>query len=171
MRSTLALALCLASATAAAQPTPPPQQLPDPMQPQPPPAQPQPDPAPAPAPPRPAGPGQAAPAEPLTDGVRPSGLSIAIGLGYALPTSLQTPNITSVRLRFASGIEIEPQLVLASSSTEVDTGTTMKDKANETGIAALVRFPFVKRGRVDLQLCGGLSLNRAATKPDEPDMD
>ena len=48
-----------------------------------------------------------APAEEADTG-RPTELSIAIGVGYAFPTSLQTPNITSVRLRLPSGLTLEP---------------------------------------------------------------
>jgi hypothetical protein len=167
--SIIALTLAAAAGTAAAQPQPPPtgpQQPPpvvvDPTAPEPPPPPPQPQ-VRAPEPMR--------PAEPEADSARPSELSIAIGLGYALPTSLQTPNITSVRVRFATGIELEPQLVLASSSTDVDTGMSATDKSNELGIGALARFPLVRHGRVDLSICGSLALDRASTSPEEPNMD
>lgn len=132
------------------------------------------DPVPAAEPPPP--PPAMAPAPPpptasAADAYRPSALSVAIGLGYQLPTSLQTPNLTSVRVRLASGLTFEPRLVLASSSQEVDTGASVENKASELGIGALARFPLVRNGRVDLEVLGGLDVNRQATKPDAPDMD
>jgi hypothetical protein len=105
------------------------------------------------------------------DAHRPDALSIAIGLGYRFPTSLQTPNLTSVRVRLASGLTFEPRLVLASSSQEVDTGASVENKASELGAGALARFPLVRNGRVDLEVLGGLDVNRQQTKPDAPDMD
>jgi hypothetical protein len=102
---------------------------------------------------------------------RPSELSIAIGLGYRLPTSLQTPNLTSVRLRLASGLTFEPRLVLAGSSQDVDTGPSTTDKSSEVGIGALARFPVVRHGRVDLEILGGLDVSRVSTRPEDPDMD
>lgn len=132
------------------------------------------DPVPAPEPPPPPPPMAPAPPPPAAsseDAHRPSALSVAIGLGYQLPTSLQTPNLTSVRVRLASGLTFEPRLVLASSSQEVDTGSSVENKASELGIGALARFPLVRNGRVDLEVLGGLDVNRQATKPDAPDMD
>jgi hypothetical protein len=102
---------------------------------------------------------------------RPGELSIAVGFGYALPTSLQTPNVASVRLRLPSGLTFEPQLTLASSSHDVDTGPSAKDEASEVGIGVLGRLPVVKHGRVDLEILGGLNINQVNTKPDAPDMD
>ena len=102
---------------------------------------------------------------------RPNELSLAIGFGYMLPTSLQTPNIASVRLRLPSGFTFEPQLVLASSSHNVDTGPTMQDDSSEVGIGALARLPVVRHGRVDLEILGGLNLDKASTRPNMSDMD
>ena len=148
------------------QPTPVTEPAPNPT---PPPPAPTPTPAPAPTPAPTPAPMPMHPA--AADEYRPSELSLAIGFGYALPTSIQTPNIASVRLRLPSGLTIEPQLVLASSSHDVDTGPSAKDEASEVGLGVLGRLPVVRHGRVDLEVLGGLSVNQANTKPDAPDMD
>jgi hypothetical protein len=110
---------------------------------------------------------------PAADGseLRPTGLSIAIGFGYQLPTSLETPNITSVRFRLPSGLTLEPRIVLASSSREIDTGPSTKDEASELGVGALARFPISRRGRVDLEILGGFNVNQESTRPDNSDED
>ncbi|MGN6110554.1 MAG: hypothetical protein ACTHU0_35965 [Kofleriaceae bacterium] len=130
-----------------------------------------PQPPPEPAPTTRAMPAPMPPAPETGDRFRPSELSIAIGIGYALPTSIQTPNISSVRLRLPSGLTFEPTVVLASASREVDTGATIKDSASEIGAAVLARFPVARHGRVDLEILGGLGFNSASTKPDAADMD
>jgi hypothetical protein len=171
---THALALLVAASGTAYAQQPQPQPMPQPMPPQPTPVTdptptPTPTPAPTPAPmpmPMPMPHSAADPGD-----YRPNELSLAIGLGYALPTSLQTPNIASVRLRLPSGLTFEPQLVLASSSHDVDTGPSAKDEASEVGLGVLGRLPVVRHGRVDLEVLGGLSVNQANTKPDAPDMD
>src|SRR5688572_20458185 len=45
---------------------------------------------------------QVAPTE--SAGPRPDGMAMGLGVGYMLPTSLQTPNITSFRLRLGGGL-------------------------------------------------------------------
>jgi hypothetical protein len=172
--------LAAAGGPALAQVPPPPEEQPPPGPTEPPPT-PTPEPPPPPAPPpRPAlpppppPPPAAPPAAPAAaDGSqhRPSELSIAIGLGYQLPTSLQTPNITSVRLRLAGGLTFEPRLTLATSSEVVDTGPSTTDKQTEVGLGALARLPLVRRGRVDLELLGGLDVDRTSTRPEEDDED
>ena len=177
---TPALALIIAaSGTASAQ-----QPQPQPQPPPPPVADPQPNPNPDPNP-TPVTPPNPTPPNPMppnptpmppmpredAQAYRPTELSLAIGFGYALPTSLQTPNIASVRLRLPSGLTFEPQIVLASSSHDVDTGPSMKDEASEVGVGALGRLPVVKHGRVDLEVLGGLNINQASTKPDVDDSD
>jgi hypothetical protein len=141
---------------------------------------PQPAPAPDAAPPSASPPMMAQPEPPpmvpapppaqLDDDVRPNELVFGIGLGYVLPTSLETPNITSVRARFPSGIIIEPRLTLADSSSsansgqagEMDTGTS----TFELGVAALVRYPMVKHGKFDFELVGDLGVDSTTTDPD-----
>ena len=169
---TTALAALLAAPGAALAQLPPGDDPPPPAAPTDPAPPPAPDPVPvAPRPPpRPPAPPDAAAAG-GDAGHRPSAFSVGIGLGYRLPTSLQTPNVTSVRLRLAGGLTFEPRLVLASSTKDVDTGPSMKDSASEIGVGALVRFPLIRRGRADLELLGALDVARQSTAPDEPDMD
>jgi hypothetical protein len=113
------------------------------------------------------------PPAPAADGSahRPTEWSLAIGFGYDLPTSLQTPNAASVRLRLPSGLTFEPRLTVARSSQEVDTGSATETTRSEIGLGALVRFPLIRRGRVDLEILGGIDYNRDQTKPDPPDQD
>jgi hypothetical protein len=160
--------LAAAGRTASAQvpPAPGEQPPPPPTDPAPPPPTPPPRPPVVPAPPPPP-----PPAAPEGAEYRPSELSLAIGFGYRLPTKLDTPNTASVRLRFPSGLTLEPRLTLAASQQEVDTGPSAKDKSNELGLGATVRFPLVRHGRVDLEVLGGLDLDRENTSPDAPDMD
>ena len=90
-------------------------------------------------------------------------MAIGLGIGYALPTSLQTPNITTARLRFASGLQLEPAVTISNTSDETDTGgTEMTTKRTSFGLAALVRLPIVTRGKVDLEVIGtaGFSSDR-----------
>lgn len=172
MRSwTTALTLLVAAGTASAQPAPgEPPPGPAPMDPAPPPPLQEPAPPHPPmSPPPPAPP--PAPAPEAASDHRPSGLSIGIGLGYALPVSLQTPNVTSVRIRLATGLTFEPRLAVSRSSEEVDTGMSVENKQSSFGIGALGRYPMVRRGRVDLEILGGLDVNQVTTTPEAPDSD
>ena len=129
---------------------------------QPPPGEPAPGgppPAAEPAPPPPA-----APLEPA-DTDRPTDLSIAIGIGYSFPTSLQTPNITSVRLRLLSGLTFEPRLVLATSSNDVDTGMTVTNKQSELTLGSLVHVPLRAHRKVDLELLGNAQVSNTTVDP------
>lgn len=155
----LVLALSAVSGAAIAQPGPPPQPPPPPYDTStsttdvPDPAPPAPDPTPAPQPPPPPPPVQRVAEEPSGD--RPEGLAIGIGAGYGLPTSLQTPNRTSLRLRLASALQIEPLLTISNTSETMDTPTMeTTNKQTTFGLAALVRLPVVTRGKVDLELLG-----------------
>jgi hypothetical protein len=131
-----------------------------------------PPPPPAPAPPAPAPP---APAPPMhqesapAEANRPAGLAFGIGVGYVFPTSLETPNTASVRLRLASGLTFEPQVVAATTSTEVDTGMTMTNKQTEVVLGSLVRFPLRVRNKIDFELVGRPSVSRLTVDPDGAD--
>lgn len=157
LASTTSLALSLTCGLAAAQPPPT--------------APPGPPPAPAgePAPPPP--PVVAVHAEePAANTGRPAGLAFAIGLGYVLPTSLQTPNITSVRLRLPSGLTFEPQLVAASSTNDMDNGTTTTTaKQSELTLAALGRYPLRVHRKVDLEAIGTAAISRQTLDPEGDD--
>jgi hypothetical protein len=109
--------------------------------------------------------------EPMADPGRPTGLAFAIGVGYSLPTSLQTPNITSVRFRLPSGLTFEPQLALASSSNDVDngTGTTTTTKQTELTVASLVRYPLRAHRKVDLEAIGTAAVSSQTLNPEGDD--
>ncbi|MBS1120544.1 MAG: hypothetical protein H6Q90_2772 [Deltaproteobacteria bacterium] len=161
---TLAVALCVAiGGTAAAQP------LPDQ------PTQPQPPPPPPPQPPAPPQPPQPPPPPPrhvdeqpvsAPDTGRPSELAIGIGLGYQLPTSLETPNITSVRFRLPTGLTFEPLVVFAHNSQTTDVGTATTDTQTEIGLGTAVRYPLVAHGHVDLELLGAFTIDSLKSDPE-----
>ncbi len=101
---------------------------------------------------------------------RPAGLAIGIGAGYSLPTSVQTPNTTSARVRFASGLTLEPRLVVQNTSTTVETDISETSTAQRAfSIASLVRVPLVQRGKFDLLLLGAAGVGIQTTDPDGPD--
>src|SRR5262249_38045559 len=98
-------------------------------------------------------------------------LAFAIGVGYLFPVTLQTPNITSVRVRLPSGLTLEPQLVLASISSDLDNGggMTINDKQNQVTLASLVHIPVRSHGRVDFELLGAASVSNQTSDPNGPD--
>jgi hypothetical protein len=167
------LALAVAASSALAQPQQPPLNRapedppvdPQPPQPPPPPNNPQ--------PPQPPVVNRAPdePAEFPQDDIRPSAFSIALGVGYVFPTSLESPNITSARFRLPAGLTFEPQVSFVNATREVDTGTSVQDDVRTVEISALGRFPIMKRGRVDLEILGGLSITSISEQPDAPDSD
>lgn len=168
---TLTLALCLAAGgTAAAQPVPPqPDQPPAPSPLDQPPPPPVPDQPPPPPPQRTAP--VATPEQPAADRWRPTAFSLGIGLGYQLPTSLQTPNVTSVRFRLPTGVTFEPKLVFAMSSHTVDVGTSQSGSATEVGLGTLIRFPVVTHNRAELELLGSIQIDNLSTDPSDQQTD
>lgn len=138
---------------------------------QPPPVEtPTPDPTPPPNPdPTPvansAPPPQVAVEEPAGD--RPDGWSVALGFGWALPTDLQTPNITTARLRLASGIQIEPGLRIENTSSDMDSpGGEETDKVTRFALTALVRIPLISRGKADLEAIGYTGFSNTKSNPE-----
>ncbi|HEY5937792.1 MAG TPA: outer membrane beta-barrel protein [Kofleriaceae bacterium] len=127
-----------------------------------PPPQPTPQPAPTPTPPA---------VEEPADTYRPSGFSVGIGLGYRVTPvmTFQTPDITSVRFRLPSRLTIEPRFVLSSQKAETDTGSTDTDRTSEIGAGAVVRLPWMSRGRADLEILGTLDINSLKFNPDGDD--
>lgn len=105
--------------------------------------------------------------EPAPDTGRPEGFSIGLGLGYGLPTSLETPNRTSARFRLASGLTIEPLVSIANTSQKMDTAAMeTEDKTTEFGLAALVRYPVISRGHVDLEALGAAGFTTTKDNPE-----
>jgi len=170
MRSTVVLLAGLAAARVAAaqpnqaQPPPPPVDTP-PGTPEPPPP---PPPTPPPTPPPP--PKVEAPA---AEHERPEGLSFAIGTGYEFKTSLETPNIVSARVRFASGLTLEPVVVVRNQSQDMQSqpAPTVSTTTTELAVGSLVRFPLIKHGRTDFELIGSAIVDTVKVNPDGPDND
>jgi outer membrane biosynthesis protein TonB len=179
MRTSTLVAVLLAAAagTATAQtpdqqpppdpnnPNPNPNPNPTPIPPDPVPVQ-QPPPQPNPSPVSPIPEPMPAPAQ---DGWRPPEFSIGIGIGYQFPTSLETPNVATVRFRLPTGLTFEPTLALASTTDTVDTGDPVDDKTTQLGIGTLIRFPMVGHGRVDLELLGAINVDNVNSNPDGED--
>lgn len=132
-----------------------------------------PEPAPPDPPPVPPRPPQPPTAESTSPGVstgRPAGLAIGIGAGYSLPTSIQTPNTTSARVRFASGLTLEPRVVVQNTSVKTETDITEDNTAQrELAIGSLVRIPMVQRKKFELLLLGAASVGIETTDPDGAD--
>ena len=108
----------------------------------------------------------APPVTPATDetpALRPSGLSIGIGVGYLFPTSLQTPNVTSVRLRLASGLTFEPTVVFAATAINMAVGSNTQ---GELTLGSLVRYPLRARHAIDLEAIGSVAFSRHTVDPD-----
>jgi hypothetical protein len=127
------------------------------------------DPTPPQPPPPPPPPQQPPPVQSETTDDRPAGTSLALGIGYGLPTSLETPNRTSLRLRLASGLTFEPTVTISNTTENRDTGAMEEtDKTTVFGLAALVRVPVVTHGRVDLDALGTAGFN---TRKDNPEDD
>lgn len=107
-------------------------------------------------------------AEPADAG-RPAQLAFGIGVGYVFPTSLQTPNTTSVRLRLPNGLTFEPQIVFATTSADVDNGmTTANNKQNEVTFGSLVRYPLQVRNKIDFEVVGSAAISRQTVDNDGP---
>src|SRR3954466_12988966 len=160
---TMSLAsLGLAGGLAAAQPTEPGSGTTD-VSPQPPP-DPQPAPTPQPPPPPPPQP-RVVSSDPVAhdDGIRPSELAFAIGIGYVRPVGgsldLQTPNISSARLRLISGVTFEPTVTIANTSHDTNTGGNSPDSSEATTeleIGTLIRFPLIRHHHVDFEVLGSV---------------
>lgn len=168
MRKSLLLALTAAlGGVASAQPGPPPQPPVDTtITSDPGPPEPTPPPQPVVQQPQPT---TVAPTQTQTEAVgdRPVGFAIALGLGYALPTSLQIPNITSARIRLASGFEIEPAARISNSSTDRDSPAgQMTDKDTVLSLFALGRLPLIQRGRSDFDALARLGFSTDKNNPD-----
>ncbi|HEX5060567.1 MAG TPA: hypothetical protein VFV99_14465 [Kofleriaceae bacterium] len=102
---------------------------------------------------------------------RPDGFSIGLGLGYGLPTSLETPNVTSARLRLAGGLTFEPLVSIANTTQTTappSPAPEAEDKTTEFRIATLVRLPVITHGHVDLE---GLAFVGFRNLKDNPDGD
>lgn len=165
---TLLAVLMLAAAPASAQ-NPPPDEGSAAAPTPPPPPTPPPAPPPTPPPARPpvieAGPG------PESD--MPAGFALGIGIGYVFPTSLETPNVATVRFRLANRVTLEPGVTLSSTSQKSDDGMgdTTTTKTTDVGLSATLRYPVLARHRFELEILGRLAVDRTGTTPPGPNME
>jgi opacity protein-like surface antigen len=103
---------------------------------------------------------------------RPEGMSVGIGVGYSVPAQILEPNLASVRFRFASGLTIEPTVVLATSRSTTEVGPAETEtEASEGTFATNLRLPLAGRGKIDLVLIGSAGLTYQKQAPDGPDND
>ena len=106
---------------------------------------------------------------------RPDGFAIGLGLGYGLPTSLETPNRTSARIRLAGGLTFEPLLAIANTTTTVTPPSLpppappsmeTENKHTEFGVSVLVRIPVITHGHVDLEALASAGFTNVKDNPD-----
>lgn len=110
---------------------------------------------------------QPAPPPAETGPTRPPAFSIGVGFGYRLPTEIDLPNATSVRVRLRSGLTFEPFIGLANDSLTSDAGADESEDVNsEVALGARVRYPMRSRGRADLTLVGGATVGLITENPD-----
>lgn len=107
---------------------------------------------------------------PASTAGRPDGFSIGIGLGWDLPADLQAPNVTGVRFRLASGLTLEPIVVIARDGTSVE-GDFGDSDSSDFGMlfSANLRMPRQIHGKVDLVLLGGAAAGFVSSNPDGDD--
>ena len=125
---------------------------------------------PAPVAPSPA----AAPVVPPPERLRPSQFSVGVGIGYLFPANLLEPNVSTVRLRFPSGLTVEPGLALLRnrSSSGLDAGGGPPEDAASLLLAtAIVRYPLRTRGRVDLDALAAAAVEVLSERPVGADND
>jgi hypothetical protein len=118
------------------------------------------------APPPPPPPPPAAPVM-----VRPAGTSIGLGFGWVMPADLTVPNTASARFRLASGLTLEPLVVVRATidTQEPPFGDETTDKQTAFAAGANVRLPMASRGRADLALVFGGVAAFVSTNPDGDD--
>jgi hypothetical protein len=181
MRHMVFVFLVLAAQLAAAQPAPPPTPPPaggeggaaidTPPPPTPTPSSPPANPPPA----RPAPPPRPMAAEHDPSAVPPDEVAIGIGFGWLFPDNIETPNTVSALIRFTSGVTLEPRVVARSTSTTMDPGVmgvpSTTDKTTDLVLAAIIRVPVVKHGRIELELLGTAGIEQHKLNPDGPDND
>lgn len=110
------------------------------------------------------------PASAETGARRPQGYSTGIGAGWSFTgTDVLTPNSVSARFRLASGLTIEPLVIINyDQSTTGMTGaedSVVKEFTLSAG--ALARIPIAGRDKVDLELLvgGGISVVSGTDDP------
>jgi hypothetical protein len=165
-----AFILMLSAGLAAAQPAPP---APTPSGGDGPVVDPPPNPPPSPTPLKATPAPRPVMAERDPNAVPPEELVVGIGFGWSIPDNVETPNAVSVRVRFPSGLTLEPRLVAQSTSTTMDPGIpgvpSTTDKMTDLVLAALLRVPVIKQGHINLEFLGAAGVEQHKNDPDGPD--
>ena len=99
---------------------------------------------------------------------RPSVLSFGIGVGYTVPTDINGPNTTSVRLRLPSGLTFEPTLTLGIENESQDPGDT-SDQVTTLELGTLVRIPLSHNAKFDFEGLVGAAVGTVKTNPEGDD--
>ncbi len=98
---------------------------------------------------------------------RPNEIAFGIGVGYVFPTSLESPNVTSARVRFTNGIQLEPRVTFGNTDSSTTMATTTTSNSNsEVQLAGLVRIPVITHRKIDFELIGELDFDLQKTNPD-----
>lgn len=100
---------------------------------------------------------------------RPEGMSIGLGLSYALGAAeLHRPDGASARFRMDGGLTLEPFVRLETRSQSVMDGD-VKNGQNEFAVGSNLRLPLAGRGKVDFIAQIGAGLNYIGDDPDGDD--
>lgn len=103
---------------------------------------------------------------------RPSGTTLAIGVGYTFGASsdITEPNTTSVRVRLPSRLQLEAVLRLQGSSSKVDDGIDEStNKAATFEVGAQAHFHVASREKTDLNAVGLVSFTHNRSNPEGAD--
>lgn len=115
---------------------------------------------------------QRTPPPPPPEEVRPEGMTVGVGAGWAFPNSILEPNTVSVRVKLSPMLALEPVANLGGNTGGAITtgsvtvgGTTDSDTDEDTngglnlGIGGNVRYSFGSFGPVDFVGIGGIGFN------------
>jgi len=106
-----------------------------------------------------------APAMPTEEpkGDRPEGLSVGIGAGYSFPTMLDMINAYSVRFRLATGLTLEPRVIVENIS---DNDGTNSLSSQVFVVGTTVRIPVITHGKFDFEILGDGTVSSVSTPID-----
>lgn len=98
----------------------------------------------------------------------PHSFRFGIGVGYALPADLSSPNLVAATFLFKR-LEIQPSVVFQKSKSKMDDGViNATDVESQNGAGATFRYAFSRRGQVDFQFIGSLNFSKSTADPEGP---
>ncbi len=105
---------------------------------------------------------------------RPDAFAVGIGIGYRFPAGLDRPDSVSVRFRMASGLTIEPVVILGgggrtTSVTQFGMSNDRTDSATQLSAGANLRLPLKSRASLELLFVAGASLGYLGQDPEGDD--